>query len=478
MMSRHFVGARGSKYRNLAIGAAVIVIAALVTGVAFFALTPMRTTTSTTSSSSTAVNDSSSTTTTLSTSSVSAPAEPPLWHEDCATSNLTGTTACTVSSSTAGTIQIFNMTTWVPGNLTDTFTLHTHYFAIAVNSSTTLQFSFSGINGAPAAMEVYFDDAAAPNIQSLVTDLSDGIGSALLINQSESPTSFSGSINASRAGLYAFEFSNHLEYGGKEQFVLLDEGASQHGITIKLGTPSTEFQYFAKSGVPGSGGQSFPKLETWHVTVYSNTTTNIDLGGLSLLNGFWLKFLPSNLTDVGPQGVNTTMLLAGAATISGQNPYNVSLFVMASGSDGLTGEIPITIAGEVPVAVVQSPGPFSADLGAMNVNTSAFWPYGMVYDPAGAGSAASLTVSVSVAGIVESNGTIATVPDWLNVAIPVSSYTLNATNPSYFEVGITAAAGAPLGKCTIALNETVGGKEFTGYLYIDFLPQMSVLLKE
>ena len=243
------------------------------------------------------------------------------------------------------------------------------------------------------------------------------------------------------------------------------------------------------------------------ITVYAPKTTAVNLTSLTVEQGGWLKILPSYLPAVGPQGANATLYMVDVGPTT--NQFNSSLFIGASGTDGLTGDAVIPVEGSIGPTVISGPGPISLSGGAL--------PYivTLIYDPSSvAVSAPSLRVSISVAGILEQNGCVVPLPSWLNVSYPEQhivfgngtnaastttlgpgstlvnpygyetddvtynpessnfSLVLQPYNPYYFVLVVdgSSAPNADQGVYTVVFDETVGGQHFVSYLTVDAYP--------
>jgi hypothetical protein len=69
------------------------------------------------------------------------------------------------------------------------------------------------------------------------------------------------------------------------------------------------------------------------------------------------------------------------------------------------------------------------------------------------------------------NGSVQALPPWLQVITPEASFNLTGGVPHYFELGVNLVS-APLGNFTIAVNETIGGMNFTAYVDYTVFPQL------
>lgn len=398
-----------------------------------------------------------------STTSVQTAVEPPLYHEDCALLNSTGTTTCSSSVSKEGEVQVFNMTTWSPTDFQSTYAFHTQYFGVQVNQSTSLQYSIdsahyqAGVQGYfNVGLLVYYVNQTGALSQTLATYASSG---KVLVNQTL-VEEFAGAVRASSPGLYVFVFPlSQQSAAGAIRLVVQDASVVQDGIRFIFGTPVIRSLYLNES----SQKTIQDGFEEWPVTVYSNTTTNVVLNATSINSEVWIAFDPASLSDVGPSGVNTTMFMAGAVSVSSN--LSAGLFVNGFGSNGMRGETYLPIVLGFPVSVLSGPGKFDNLQFAVYQNQTGEDTVGVVYSPPVGQSRLPLHVSVNVTGMLE-NGTVTKLPSWLQVSSQASSFYLDPNQPFYFFIGVNATAQAPLGTYTIVLNETVNGHVFSSYLFV------------
>jgi hypothetical protein len=412
------------------------------------------------------------------------PGLPALYHEDCTTPLPSNTsTTCTTSTSTVGVPQTFNMSTGVvdgDGHLTGV--LHDHLFAFELDESATIQFAYRGAepNAAPAYLRVYFDGGTVN-----FTDLRGVVesGSARLV--AESPAAslvglvsvdrYSGQIAAS-PGVYVFDFQAASLGTGLAYFLVRDATALQKGIQVSIGSPSVSSDAFGAAACGGGPGETGFGEEEFPVTVTSNTTGNVTLTSPNVPYGVWVQFVPSQLENVGPQGANATMLLAGDSNPNGGNSLNYSLFIDAYSSGGFTGEAALPLdAAFGRMQVLHSAGSFgelpTANPGVMffqgappgaGGNQTNYAVIGDVYDPLpGTSEGSSLGVTMTGVGLIQ-NGTEIPLPGWLQVTPVNSSFVMLADQPYYLQICVNISASAPNGSFTVVLNERVNGQPFSG----------------
>jgi hypothetical protein len=432
--------------------AAIVVISIVALGIAAFPISsPNSQTTRTTNVSST-------------TSAMSSPVEPALFHEDCALLNSTGTTTCTSSVSKEGETLNFNMTTWNPADFQNTYAFHKQFFGVQVNRSTSLQYSIESANYEGGVLGyfnvdllVYYINQTGAISQPLASYITES--AKVLVNQSD-VEQFTGAIPAPASGLYVFVFP-FLEQSpaGDIELVIQDSAVVQQGIWFKFGNP-----LIRDTPLNGTGSGSVQAgLEEWPVMVYSNATTDVVLNASTLAEGVWIAFEPSLLSNVGPTGVNTTMYIAGA--VSSSQDMSPAMFVNAFGSNGQRGEMDIPIAAETPVTVLGHPGKFD-DLHLANYqNQTDSLAVGLVYSPPANQNRLPLHIVTNVTGLLQ-NGAVVNLPSWLQVSSQASSFYLDPDQPFYYLVSVTTTSQAPLGTLTIVLSEKINGQAFTSYLIV------------
>lgn len=120
----------------------------------------------------------------------------------------------------------------------------------------------------------------------------------------------------------------------------------------------------------------------------------------------------------------------------------------------------------------------------------------MVYDPSSSSAPASLTINLTVAGILQGGSTVP-LPnglqvDWANQTISLTgsslqksetdnvtggaflssfAFTLPIDRPYYFDFGFKVSSSLPVGSMyTVVLDETVNGEEYLGYLTVTVYP--------
>ncbi len=389
----------------------------------------------------------------------------PLYHESCGIVAETGICNASATPSRVGTLQTFNMTSIVNiGGVNET-TIYQHFFGVRLNQSGSLQFSVGDPYG--VSFMVHFDSKPGASTGDLSNDVA-GDQPRVLVNQSFGIQYFSGQVGEQAAGLYIFTFSvKGPQTGVSVNFIVRDPVTYGNGISMSIGA-RTDYDANA-TYAPVTHG-----LEEWAVTVYSNTTTDVNLSTAMVPLNIWAKFVPSYLPDVGPNGATTTLLIAGAIKPFIPNQFNISVFMDAVGSSGSEGEVFLPVEPVVPVQVLNAPGPINSQIEVNYANVmlttgqTSTVAYGVVYDPASQAASGSLSVSMRISGILE-NG-VQPLPSWLVVNQPGPTFQLPADEPYYFGFNLTASSNAPDGLCSLALAETINGQSFSGSIVIFIEP--------
>jgi hypothetical protein len=467
------VGPRAGVSSRAAVFAATIVIVVALIGYALAqpGLNPPATTTSTSSSSSTT----SSTVSTAESNStlLPPPNEPqfaplvdvPLLHEVCdnGSSPVGGYTGCySASTSTLGLPQTFNMSTPVIAPIGGV----QHIFGAQLSQNETGYLQFSYGNAAGLKFIAYYDSSPGSGTNETLSEHLASDPLTVLLKESFPITYFSGQIDAQQPGLYIFVVSSGADIPTySTTFFLRDTALYGNEITIDIGGRTDINANGSISSV--SGG-----LEEWTVNVYSSTTTSVNMSATVLPLNVWVKFVPSFLPDVGPNGAKTTLLIAGAISPFGGNELNMSVFMDAVGSNGSQGETILPVEPHEPVQVLNSPSTIKSFPETNGANELLFEGQrsvvldGLVYDPSAASAPGSLSIGLTVSGIQLQNGTRESVPSWLTISQPELSFQLFPDEPYYYEFNMTMSVTAPWGQFSLILAETINGQSFTGLFSI------------
>jgi len=277
--------------------------------------------------------------------------------------------------------------------------------------------------------------------------------------------SFGRSYTSEYFGIKPLESANYSE--GSIAIVNRGESSEMESITQPAGN----------AGSVSSMTVSFPSLSVYHLTLSSATMVeDVNLSSISVISGDWVRFVPSHLPEVGPNGTDADMLVAGAFELSSPgNDANVSMIIQATSSGGSFGEAALPMEGQGSFVVLHSlaagqefrGGGISATPGQTNFGTES-----VIYDPASVGSNQSVPVTVSIAGFFGVNGSVLPQPPWLKFSVPGSSTNLSITpyDPLYFALDMTATNAAPLGSCTLVVDVEVGSVGFTLFIPVEVNP--------
>jgi hypothetical protein len=428
-------------------------------------------------------------------------------HTTCGTAVTGFGAVCTSSDYSAGIPQSFNMT-GVSHVANKTYiTVFADYFAVSVRQGDSVDFSMKATNS--TAFQGYFD--AGANASAAASSMASAGG--MLFNQTGNFQTYSGSATAPEAGAYAFEFSvTTPEFNDSVTFLLMDSAAYETGLTVSVGAPEPQDVTIHENLIGGlAAAQWGTGWEIVPITVYSPQTTAVNLASLTLDQGGWLKILPSYLPAVGPNGANATLYMVGVGPTT--NQFNDSLFIGASGANGLTGDAVIPVEGSSSVNVLAGPGPVSLSAGGGLACPPCMGTVGLVYDPANGSSKSPTPVTFSVEGLVGENGSTVPLPSWLDVGFPAQNVSFGSSTPSrtttlgpgsvlvtpigyetddvtytprssnfslvlqpyepyYFVMTLDwqSVPKSDQGFYTLALDETVDGQAFVSHLQIDAVP--------
>ncbi len=264
-----------------------------------------------------------------------------------------------------------------------------------------------------------------------------------------------------------------VDYFGVQQIRSVD--FAEGGITISVGSPSVQMASMSQpagGSAPGSQGDmtvSGPDLETWPLTLTSPTLVrDVNLSSISVIKGDWVRFLPSFLPEVGPNGTEADMLLSGAVRPFVKNDIsNVTMIIQATSRGGSIGEAGLPLEGAGGAAVFHSLAPgqdFETPTWGLSAsNQTNFGVVSLIYDPPSAPANQSLPVTVSIAGLYQAGGAIVPLPSWLQFRVPSSSTNLSIApyRPLEFAVGDYTSSSAPLGGYTLVIDIQVGGASMT-----------------
>jgi hypothetical protein len=231
---------------------------------------------------------------------------------------------------------------------------------------------------------------------------------------------------------------------------------------------------------PGGGTMciGFVAEEEFPIIISSPSAANevITLSASGIPEDVWAKFVPANfnLSNDGGKAPSTTsgkLMLAGAIKPFGGFPPDTIVSVIHAGSAGsnaATNFVPIVRTLNMTILHEAGRIDFPVEI-TQNINGTNFGYTGVVYDPYD--NSSSLSVSLSIAGMATEDGgkTISPLPEWIKAELPISSFTLNSSEPYYFLVKVTTHL-APVGTYYLAIDESIAKKHFTGYVKVDVVP--------
>lgn len=238
--------------------------------------------------------------------------------------------------------------------------------------------------------------------------------------------------------------------------ITLDVVPHDSKITMSIGDRTVHMGEFC------IGGEGFdqmcasgPTYEEYPIVISTKSKTDVILKASGIPSGAWLKFIP-DVMSVDHGNATAKMILAGFEMPFLSSQESVPLTITAeSQKDHSSGFVPIIKSRDI--TVIKSAEPIKlVNQITTNSNGDNFNVYGAVYDPEN--SKKSIDVKLEVLGIVQ-DSTVKSVPAWLKLDIPDSSFTLNAAEPYYFIIKATTKS-APLGLHNVAIKETIDGQEF------------------
>jgi hypothetical protein len=271
-------------------------------------------------------------------------------------------------------------------------------------------------------------------------------------------------VNATWARSYT------IDYFGIQQIASVN--FTEGSISISVGSPSVRIVSMSgPAGNPSSPSTetvSGPDLETWPLTLSSPAMIKgVNLTASSVISGNWVRFLPSYLPEVGPNGTSVEMLLNGAVRPFVNNDIsNATMIIQAIGGGGATGEVGIPIegsGGSVVIHSLASGQQFETPTWSVTQGQENFVSLSLIYDPPSAVTGQSLPVSASIAGLYEAGGAVAPLPSWLQFSITAGSTNLAIApySPLQIQISTSSATSAPTGGYTVVINLQVGGASLT-----------------
>lgn len=218
-----------------------------------------------------------------------------------------------------------------------------------------------------------------------------------------------------------------------------------------------------------NGCSGFTSTEKFQVLLQSKVNTTVSLDAPDIPQNKWVHFDPAQVS-VGPSGAQTTMTIAGMVqSLTGNNPVSTRIFtVKAESPDGSAAQVFFPYENNLNMSVLRGPGPVNFTQKIItNISRDNADIYAVVYDP---GNNGSLPVTLSVAGIKQENH-IVPLPPSIDVKINRTSFVLNSSQIYYIPVMIRTT-NASVGDHFVAINETVGGKNFISILPFYVMPNI------
>jgi len=337
---------------------------------------------------------------------------------------------------------------------------------VAVYPNATVSFSLSD-NQSPQSGNVSLYESGSMNL------ISNNASAMYGFSLRQLPAgSYVISVNASFSG-----GSYLLDYFGIKQ--LASVNYSEGSIKISIGSPAVQMESFTLSA-PNQGTKTvgFVGYETWPLTLSSATVINgVNLTAFSVIEGDWVRFLPSYLPQVGPNGTRVDMLLAGGLRPFVNNDIgNVSMIIQATASDGSIGEVglPLEYSGSSIILhslpTGQEAEGVSWEVASDNQTNDGF--ESIIYDPPTAPANQTLPVTLSIAGLYYANGPVVPQPSWLQFSVPESSMnmSLKAYEPLYFALDVTTTSAAPTGSYTLVVDVKIGSGTLTLFMPVAVSP--------
>src|SRR2546426_3966952 len=256
-------------------------------------------------------------------------------------------------------------------------------------------------------------------------------------------------------------------------------------INMDIGNPEYQSKQMCveDDSSPGDGTMcyGFVGEEEFPIVISSSSfngkiNETIRLSASGIPEGAWAKFVPDNLilSDSG-NGEKATararLMLAGAVRPFTSFPPDtiVPVIQASSASSNATNFLPIVKTMNMTVLHAEDKISFPVEI-TQNINGTNFGYTGVVYDPYD-NSSSTLPVSLSIAGMATQDGgkIVSPLPEWIRAELPISSFTLNSTEPYYFLVKVITHL-APVGTYYLAIDESIAEKHFTGYVKVDVNP--------
>ncbi|GEM_PF-4824044 len=249
----------------------------------------------------------------------------------------------------------------------------------------------------------------------------------------------------------------------------VEQSYNNFPLTTYIGFPENKkrFGYCVPLDSNGETCDSFIGYKEYSLTLFSEERRDIKLNVPNVPKGMWIKLVPQQL-NVGPEGTSARMIVAGGGGLPFTGPETdiQSLIIQAESNEEKARIGDLRVRTNIPtLTVLNSAGPIEFPEKIYVWAESSFRIFGGVYDTDEPQNN-SLSVNLSVLGLLQ-EGKIIPMPSWLEVDIPNSSFSLNASEPHYFVTrAVRTSESALLGDHTIVIEEIIDGQRFTQNLQI------------
>lgn len=233
-------------------------------------------------------------------------------------------------------------------------------------------------------------------------------------------------------------------------------------LGINLGSPDSKAITFCLDVTEGQSCSGFIAYQEFPITVYSANKTNTRLEAENVPQGTWLKIMPTQFVT-NSSGTSATMRMFGEMEPFLMNPSDTKIMtVRVISDDGNSAISYLPVIKNQDITVLRSETEITLQnkmlLNEDGMNQAIF---GVVYDPNDI-SKKTMPVHLSVLGLVNDSEVIS-LPSWIEVKIPVTTFSLNASMPYYFAIQVNTKS-APVGTHYVAVKETVGNQSFVSNL--------------
>lgn len=218
-----------------------------------------------------------------------------------------------------------------------------------------------------------------------------------------------------------------------------------------------------------NGCSSFISTEQFRLLLKSESNATLSVGAPDVPGEKWVHFDPATV-NVGPDGAEGTMTIGGMVqSLTGNNPISTKILtVRAESEDGSAAQAYFPYEDNSEISVLHGAEPINfTQKFTTNIDSNNYGVYGVVYDP---GNNGSIQVHLSVAGL-EQEGRVVSLPPSIDAKINRTSFVLNSSEIYYVPV-IVRTSNASVGDHYVAINETIGGRQFFSTLPIYVMPNI------